>query len=104
MTIRIIIGAYGALSLIAAILQGKYKNIPLWSAGIMGAGGLLMLASLLMTGVTSIILVTTGAILAHISAIVNGMKMYGEINKKHHVTRFAISAVIIVGMIMEQQW
>lgn len=100
MGIKMVIGIYGGLSLIAAILQGKYKNIPGWSAVIMGLGGLLMLGSLLTTGIMAIGILTVGALLAHISAIINGVKMHGEINKVHHFARFLITLVMIGGMVM----
>lgn len=102
MGIKIVIGIYGGLSLIAAILQGKYKNIPGWSAVIMGLGGLMMLASLLTTGVMAIGILSAGALLAHISAVINGIKMHGEVNKVHHFARFLVTLVMIAGMVMYQ--
>jgi len=103
MSINIVIGAYGGLSLIAAILQAFYKNIPAGSAVVMGLGGSLMIAGLFTSGMLAVGLVGLGAILAHISAIINGTKMHGQINKKHHIIRFGLSAFLIIGMIMEQK-
>lgn len=102
MGIKIVIGIYGGLSLIAAILQGKYKNIPGWSALIMGLGGVLMLSSLVTTEYLSIGLLVTGSLLAHISAVINGIKMHGQVNKLHHFARLLITLVIIAGMVMYQ--
>lgn len=101
MTFKIVIGIYGGLSLIAAILQGKYKNIPGWSALIMGLGGLLMIGSLFLTGMTAVIVLAAGVILAHVSAIINGVKMHGQVNKTHHFARFLLSAILIIAMVFE---
>ncbi|MCH4885959.1 hypothetical protein EZV73_00200 [Acidaminobacter sp. JC074] len=103
MSINLVVGAYGALSLIAAVLQGFYKNIPAGSAVLMGLGGSLMIAGLFTSGMLAVGLVGVGAILAHISAIINGTKMHGQINKRHHFIRFGLSAFLIVGMLMEQK-
>ncbi len=103
MSINIVVGAYGALSVIAAIMQGVYKNIPLGSAIVMGFGGILMLAGIFTTEWVAVALVGVGGILAHISAVINGMKMHGNINKRHHFIRFGLTAFLVIGMIMEQK-
>lgn len=97
MSINIVLGVYGGLSLIAAILQGRYKNIPLWSAAIMGVGGALMIGSIFMTGLVAVGMATVGCIMAHVSAIINGVKMYGHVNKTHHIVRFGLSLLVILG-------
>lgn len=103
MSIKWIIGAYGALSVIAAILQGRYKNIQIGSAVLMAVGGLLMIGSMFLTGTLALIILSFGAIMVHISAIMNGVKMYGQINKKHHIMRFIVSTALIIGLMVEQR-
>lgn len=100
MVLKIVIGLYGGLSLIAAILQGKYKNIPGWSAVILGLGGIFMLGTLCLDGYLSVGILVVGVILAHISAIINGVKMYGEINKSHHFARFIVSILLVAAQVM----
>lgn len=95
MILKIAIGAYGGLSLLAAVLQGKYNNIPKGSAVLMGIGGLLMLMTLFVTDTLSILTLVAGVILAHVSAVINGVKMYGKVNKSHHFARFIISALLV---------
>lgn len=103
MSIKWIIGAYGGLSVIAAVMQGKYKNVQISSAVLMGIGGLLMIGSMFLSGVVALLVLAFGAIMVHVSAIMNGVKMYGQINKKHHVIRFIISIALIVGLMLEQR-
>jgi len=98
MSVNIIVGAYGGLSLIAAVLQAKYKNISLQSGILMGLGGLLMIVSLFLTGYLSVGVFVVGAIMAHISAIINGLKMHGQVNKSHHIARFVITIILLSGM------
>ena len=103
MSIKWIIGAYGGLSVIAAVMQGKYKNVQISSAVLMGIGGLLMIGSMFLSSVVALLVLAFGAIMVHVSAIMNGVKMYGQINKKHHVIRFIISIALIVGLMLEQR-
>ena len=102
MSIDIAVGIYGGLSLVAAILQGKYKNIPGGSAILMGFGGVLMIAAIFLSGWMAIGTLTVGVIMAHVSAIINGVKMHGEINKTHHFARFLLSVILIVAMYFYQ--
>lgn len=95
MILKIAIGAYGALSLVAAIAQGKYKNITVGSALLMGTGGLLIIATLFINSVLSVYVLAAGVLLVHISAIINGYKMYGRINKSHHLIRIIASIFLV---------
>lgn len=100
MILKIAIGVYGGLSIIAAILQGKYKNITAGSAVLLGLGGALMLSTLFVQGYTSVFVLLAGALMAHVSAIINGVKMYGEVNKSHHFARLLISVMLVVSQLM----
>lgn len=97
MILKLLIGAYGALSLLAAVLQGKYKNIEWWSACILGLGGILTIATIFISGMMSVYCLIVGVVLIHISAVINGIKMHGQITKKHHITRFGVSGMLVVG-------
>lgn len=98
MSVNIIVGAYGGLSLLAAVLQAKYKNITLQSGLLMGLGGILMIGSLFLSAYMAVGVFSVGAVMAHISAIMNGIKMHGQINKSHHIGRFVITIIMISGM------
>ncbi|MBN2796551.1 MAG: hypothetical protein JXR88_14170 [Clostridia bacterium] len=100
MFLDLVIGVYGGLNLTAAMLQGKYKNITKKSALVLGIGGLLMVISVFLEGYLSIGILTAGLLLAHLSAILNGIYLYGKINKTHHFARFLISVLIIAGQVM----
>lgn len=102
MKVEYIIGIYGALSIIAAIAQGKYNNIPKKSALLMGIGGLVMISSMFLTDTFAIITFALGAIAVHISAIINGTRLYGKINKKHHIIRFIVTIILILALVLEQ--
>lgn len=100
MFLDLVIGIYGGLNLVAAMLQGKYKNISVPSAFVLGTGGLLMVIAVLMEGYLSVGILVVGLFLAHMSAVMNGLKMYGKINKTHHFARFLISVLLIAGQVM----
>lgn len=99
MIIKIAIASYGGLSLIAAILQSKYKNIKIKSAILMGIGGLVILASLLFNNFTGVYVLTFGTLITHISAIINGYEMYGKINKPHHFLRLLVGIFLVASYV-----
>lgn len=98
--LKIIIILYGVLSLVAAIAQSVYKNITMKSGLIMGIGGILIISSMFISTVFSIYLLILGVLLTHISAIINGYKIYGEVNKSQNLIRFAISLFIIISYVL----
>ncbi len=49
-----------------------------------------------------IILLALSLLTIHISAICNGMKMYGKINFKHHAVRLLLSICIIILFILSK--
>jgi len=103
MVLNIFIGAYGALTIIAGILQSLVKNIVWWSGMLLEAGGALMISSLFFSGMTSVIVLAVGALLAQLSAIINNFKLHGEINKTHHFSRMIASVLLIVAQWMSIQ-
>lgn len=94
--IKIIIGIYAVLTLTAVVVQLKGSRVSYLTGLIMFLGGLLMLSSLIISNVAGILLLTIGLSLAHISAMTNGFRVYGTIDKKHHTIRFLISIIIIL--------
>lgn len=94
----IIAALYGGLTIFAGITQLKGSNIGLSSSLIMIIGGVLIILSSfpsMILGSYTIILLILGLIMIHISAINNGLKMYGKINIKHHIVRLALSILIV---------
>lgn len=94
----IIVILYGGLTIFAGIAQLKQRKINILSSFMMIIGGILIILSSFNETIfryyTFYILIL-GLLLIHFSAINNGFKMYGKINKKHHLIRLLISILII---------
>lgn len=103
MVLNIFIGAYGVLTVIAGVLQAMVKNIVWWSGMVLALGGALMVSTLFLSGMTSVVVLAVGALLAQISAIINNYKLHGQINKTHHFSRTIASVLLIVGQWMSIQ-
>jgi len=87
---------YGASSIFAggvAIINNKKPGINIWSGVLMFLGGILVTTALM---TKSIFIVLIGLTSIHVSAISNGIKMYGKINIGHHLVRLIISIIIVV--------
>ncbi len=100
MILKILIIAYGVLSIIAALAQGKYKNISKKSALLMGSGGVLIVSALFFNSMTSVFILAVGVLACHISALLNGIEMYGKVNRKHNLVRLVFSAYLVASQAM----
>ena len=100
MFLKVLIGGYGFLSLIAAVAQGKYKNIGIIPALLLGVGGIFMIATLFIDSIVSVYILSIGVILVHISAIISGYKMYGELNKSQNIARLVVSIFLVASQMM----
>ena len=89
---------YGCLTIFAGTIQLKQRKISIQSSLSMVLGGLLLIASIVLSINISytIFMLAISLLLIHITAIVNGLKMYGRINPRHHVIRLSISMLLIV--------
>lgn len=89
---------YGTLSLLAAIIQlnkEKFKSLALLA---LLFGAIFLLISVITKALVNYrlnYLLIIGLFLIHISAVANGIKMYGSLHIRHHAIRLAISAAII---------
>jgi len=94
----VLIGLYGVLNAFAGFSQLKQDKIPIWSAALMLASGLLIFASGIMLlgkfGYTLPALVV-GLTAIHGLTIRNGLYLHGKITPQHHIFRFAISIVLV---------
>ena len=94
----IFIIVYGSFDIIAGLAGLKYKQSSRLGAIIMIVAG----AILILVGITknhsilSSITLLIGLMLTHIAAILNGIKMYGKINKGHHIIRLMISLGMMI--------
>lgn len=95
MIIKLIIGLYGGSSIAASIVHGGKKSIKVSSAGLMLLGGILMVTSVFLESTLGLGLLIAGGLLVHISAIMNGKMMYGQINKKHHIIRLIVTIFLV---------
>ncbi|QAA34258.1 hypothetical protein [Clostridium manihotivorum] len=94
---KVLIIIYGSFDIIAGAFGLKYKKgSRLGSILMIVAGGMLIVVGI--TRNHSILNTTTllgGLILTHIAAMLNGIKMYVNINKGHHIVRLIISLAMI---------
>lgn len=89
---------YGGLTSAAGGLQVKEKRISTLSSISMITGGLLTAFAApfsLYAGDYGIYILVSGLLLIHVSAISNGIKMYGHINPSHHIARLIISVLCV---------
>ncbi|WP_160680770.1 hypothetical protein [Clostridium sp. C8-1-8] len=94
---KVLIIIYGGLDIIAGVASLKHKKSSrLGSIIMMLAGGMLIgLGFIRANRSINITALFVGLILTHIAAVLNGIKMYGKINKLHHIVRLIISIGII---------
>lgn len=101
--IAIVLGViYGILNMIVGFSQIGKNNIQIRSSiGMLVSGLAIVLAMFLSTyKVLSITLLIVGLIAIHILTLINGYRLYGKINIKHHIIRFILSAIIVVLFIL----
>lgn len=95
----ILVVVYGVLTVYAGYSQLKKEKITVTAGFIMIIGGFLIILSSYRDTVLdnySLVILVLGLIFIHISAIKNGMHMYGKVNINHHIIRFVISVLLIV--------
>ncbi|WP_427339379.1 hypothetical protein [Caloranaerobacter sp. DY30410] len=100
---------YGLLSIVAGILQLKNRDLNMKLNCILGVipGGLLVIMSNLnMFIVTRYLfyILIIGLVILHISAIINGLLMYGKLNLKHHFIRLIVSILILLFFILSNNF
>lgn len=86
---------YSLMNTIISIIGFKSQKTTLSSSSLMFLGGFLTFLSIFLTNY-SIFFLIIGLILIHISAINNGLKLYGKINPKHHIIRLVFSLLLII--------
>lgn len=90
---------YGGVTFVGAVSQLKEQKLSSWSVFSMIIGSVSIIISAVfnvIAGKNLVMLLIIGLILIHISAIDNGLKMYGKIHLKHHLVRLVISVLVIV--------
>lgn len=90
---------YGGTTIFAGAVQVKQKKIKMFSILMMIFGGALIILSSIKFNIGEYYLLTIlilGLLLIHISSILNGRKLYGKIQIKHHIIRLVISILLIV--------
>ncbi|MDD3224992.1 MAG: hypothetical protein PHX70_09900 [Clostridium sp.] len=90
---------YGGVTFLGAVSQLKEQKLNNWSAFSMIIGSVFIIISTIfnvIAGKNLLVLLIIGLILIHISAINNGLKMYGKIHLKHHLIRLVISVLIVM--------
>ncbi len=101
-TLIIVSILYGGSSIFAgsvAAINYKKTGTNVWSGVLMFIGGILVITA----PITKLIyLIFAGVASIHVSAINNGMKMYGRINIRHHFMRLAISIAVVVLCILSK--
>lgn len=90
---------YGCLSIFGAFIQMKKNKAAGASDLLMILGAIMIIASVVFK-VQLVFLLIAGLILIHVSAICNGLRMFGKIHYKHHVIRAAITLVIVISYVM----
>lgn len=94
----ILAAIYGGLSVYAGITSLKDKKISLFASIFMIIGGFVVLTSVFPDAFHKhqLILLILGLILIQVSAIINGVKLYGKITIRHHIFRLLLSVLIIL--------
>lgn len=95
----LLIGLYGVLNAFTGLSQIGQGKIPVWSASLMLVSGLLIAVSgIMLFGQFSFTLyiLIIGLVAIHALTISNGFHLYGKINIRHHLFRFAISIFLFV--------
>lgn len=94
---KVLIIIYGGLDIIAGVAGLKHKKSSRLGSIIMMLAGMMFIGLGFIRANSSIKLTNlfVGLILTHIAAVLNGIKMYGKINKLHHIVRLIISIGII---------
>ena len=89
---------YGILSILAGIIQFTKKTTGLFSNSLMIIGGILVaiVAAFSSHLKLPLLFLILGLMLIHISAILNGKKLYGKIHLNHHIIRLIFSIILIV--------
>lgn len=100
MIFNVIVALYGISSILASLVHGRKKSIQVSSAGMMLLGGILLVISVFLKNNIGLGLLGIGALLVHLSAILNGKMIYGQIDKKHHAIRFLITIVLVYMKVM----
>lgn len=88
---------YAALSMLAAIVQMKTQTRKDTSVMMLG-GGILMIAAVILPGADWILAIIGGALICA-AAFLNG-KRSGNFHARHHVIRFALTLLLIIGFIV----
>lgn len=89
---------YGALSAYGGFASLKDKKTSLSGNVFMIIGGVIILIAVVPEALEKyqLILLISGLLIIHIAAILNGIKLYGEITIKHHIFRLFLSLLIIL--------
>lgn len=98
----ILVVAYGGLTIYAGYSQLKKEIITVTSGFLMIIGGSLIILSSYRDTVLdnySLVILVLGLVFIHISAIKNGIHMYGKVNINHHIIRFVVS-VLLIGLFL----
>lgn len=98
--VMLLLGAlYGGLSLLAGAGQLKQRKLKLWSSLLMISGGGLLIAAVVMNILAfgnSLYTLILGLIFIHISAVANGISLYGRLHVTHHAVRLSISISLVI--------
>ncbi|GAU77112.1 hypothetical protein [Fusibacter sp. 3D3] len=91
---------YGLIMLFTGALMFPQKRLGRLSSALMFVGGAVVIFAFVnkeMTLMMRALILGLGLISVHISAVMNGYKLYGKPLVKHHLIRACISVVLWVG-------